>query len=730
MRFSAGRFLLEALVIALPALAVAPLMFAGGPAVDAVREGVFDSFQRLSPRPYDPASPVRILDIDEESLRRLGQWPWPRDVLADAVSKLAEAGAAAVSLDLVLAEPDRTSPERLLRELPEGPEKARVAELVAGRSHDDRLAAALAGAHSALGVALVNDSDNAPTVKAAFATSGDEPSQFLYRFSGAVDPLPPLAAAATGVGAVNWAPDRDLIVRRVQLLFAVGQRIAPALALETLRVTQDASTIMVKASNASGEQAFGGHSGVNSVRVGELTFATDRDSSLRIRYAGSRPERVLPFWRLAAGELAPEEVRGRIVLVGSSASALSDIRSTPAQSSVPGVEIHAELLEQMVAGVSLVRPDYAPGLELALAALGALLAGALARLVAPAPAAAIVAAGLAAMAVGSWLAFDRMGLLIDAVAPALATLGVYITATVLRVLQSDGERRRIRAAFAHYVAPEVVRAIAADPSRLKLGGETKPLTVLFSDLRDFTARSEDMPAESVIRLLNLLHTPLTEAVLAERGTVDKYIGDGLMAFWNAPLDLPDHVERACRTALAMQRRLPEIERRLAQEIGPEAAARGPLELGIGIGTGMACVGNMGSALRFDYSTVGDTVNTAARLEPLTRVYGVPILVSEPVALAARGFAFVPIDTVLLKGKARSTRVYALHGRLEDCRPDFGAFLAEHEAALEAVMGRELRARRLLARLRARPEAAAYGRVYDEWERRLDRRAAHPAEARA
>lgn len=704
--------------MAAPAAIAGALLIWSGPTVDAMRDVVFDAFQRIAPRPYDPSGPVRILDIDEESLRRIGQWPWPRDRLAQAVTKLEELGAAAITLDMIIAEPDRVSPDRILAELPNGPEKDAIAPLLAGRSHDRALAQALQSSPSVIGLVLVNDNARRAPVKAAFAEVGDRTRFFVPHFEGVVEPLPMLSAAALGIGVVTWVPDRDLIVRRVPLVFQAGDHLVPSLALETLRVAQRASTVTIRSSNASGETAFGQPSGVNTVRVGDRAFQTDPDSSVRIRYAGARPERYVPFWKLMEDEATQDALRGRVVLVGSSAAALSDLRSTPMQDSVPGVEVHAELLEQMLAGVRLSRPDFAPGIELALLVTLALFAAALGRRLAPLPAFSLVLLLIPAMGGLSWLAFSRFDLLLDPSLPGAGMLGAYFAGTLLRYRQSDGEKRQIRAAFSHYVAPAIVRAIAADPARLKLGGETKMLTVLFSDLRDFTARSEDMPAESVIRFLNTLHTPLTEAVLEEQGTVDKYIGDGLMAFCNAPLDLPDHVDRACRTALAMQARMAAIEQSLLRDIGPEVTALGPLTLGIGLSTGMACVGNMGSALRFDYSTVGDTVNTAARLEPLTRVYGVPIIASQMVAQEARGFVFLPVDTVRLKGKARSTPIYALHGAVEDLPAGFSGFVAEHQAALEAVKGRELRARRLIAGLRRRPEAGPYKGVYEVWEREI------------
>ncbi len=656
----------------------------GGPGVQSVRNLVFDGFQRLEPRTPARDGPVRIVDIDEESLKRIGQWPWPRDRIAQAVDRLNELGAAVVTLDIIFAEPDRTSPDQILAAWPEIRDQP-VAALLRARSHDAILAASIGKAPTVIGFALSDDVPTAPPTTLGIAEVGLPALNFVPRFGGAVPPLPGLAVVSSGLGAVNWIPDRDLVVRRVPLVFGVGTTLVPSMALETLRVAQKATTLTLRATP----------NGINALRVGELTIPTDADGSVRVRYAGSAPAGTIPFWKLLTpGGVERAEIEGRIVLVGTSAAALGDIRATPLDASVPGVRVHGEVIEQILAGQHLVRPDFASGIELSMLLLGALAAIFLGRSLRPMQAALSVLALAALIWLAAWWAFTRSGFLLDPAVPSVAVGTTYLIATILGYMRTEGERRQIRAAFSHYVAPEIVRTISDNPGLLKLGGQTKPLTILFFDLRGFTARAESMPAEKVIRFLNAVHTPLTQAVLDERGTIDKYIGDGLMAFWNAPLDVPDHPGHACHAALRMAATLPGIKAALAAEIG-ETETPEAIGLGIGIHTGLACVGNMGSTLRFDYSIVGDSVNTAARLEPLTKVYGVPILVSEDVADAATGFAFASVDTLRLKGQARETRVLALLGTLETMRADLQLFLAAHEQALEAVKAGTPDAERLI-----------------------------------
>jgi adenylate cyclase len=286
-----------------------------------------------------------------------------------------------------------------------------------------------------------------------------------------------------------------------------------------------------------------------------------------------------------------------------------------------------------------------------------------------------------------------------------------VAGTLVAYRRSERERRQVRSAFQRYVAPAVVERIAADPSRLRLGGETRETTVLFSDVRDFTSRAEKLDAEGVVRLLNALHTPLTAAVLAQGGTVDKYMGDGLMAFWNAPLDAPDHAERACAAALAMQEAVAALDARMEMEAQASGREHQPLRIGIGLKTGLAFVGNMGSEQRFDYSMVGDTVNIAARLEAATKTLRAPILVSAETARQAPGFLFTPMGEVALKGKSLKEDVFALHARKTSQDYDFEDFLRLHNEALSAVLQGRLDARERIREACGHPQGARYEAFY-------------------
>ncbi len=528
------------------------------------------------------------------------------------------------------------------------------------RDGEDPLAAAFARAPVVAALALSFDGKpQAPPVKSGFVSLGDDPRSSLYTFPAAVVPLSAIATAAQGLGAITYIPDGDLIVRKQPLVFAVGPKNAtqfvPSLTAEALRVASRTDTIVIKSTNASGEKTYSG-TAVLAIAIGDVIIPTDRDGSVRLRYAGWQTQRYIPAWRVLAGEAA-DEMQGRIVLIGTSAAALGDVRSTPLDAAVPGIDIHAELLENIFTGARLTRPDFAPGIENVALVVGGLVIAWIARRSRPLPAALVAMAIVASGWLASWLAFRWGGALIDPLMPSATWLACFATMTVAVYRASERDRRFVRLAFTRYVAPAIVERLAADPSQLRLGGEQREVTVLFSDVRDFTARAETLGAEGVVDFLNALHTPLTRAVLDEAGTIDKYMGDGMMAFWNAPLQVADHASRACRAALKMMAQIPTIDRATT---GSADAQHPALRIGIGINTGEVFVGNMGSQQRFDYSIVGDRVNVAARLESLTKELGVPILVSEATARAARGFHFVDLGEHDLRGRSAATHVYALH----------------------------------------------------------------------
>ena len=630
--------------------------------VARLRSLVFDAYQRVDPPKFNPDLPVRIVDIDEDSLKQVGQWPWPRTLLAELVDRLAANGAATIGLDMVFPEPDRLSPANALHYWPKSDALASLREEVEKLpSNDEVLAEAIGKAPVVLGFIAAPQGTSIPEAKAAFSYAGDDPKLFAPSYSGATASLEILQKPAQGAGALNWIPEHDQIVRRMPMIVRVGDALFPSLAADVLRLGQGASTYIVKSSGASGEMAFGEHTGIISIKIGEFEVPTEAHGQMWIRFSPHSKGRYLPAWKVLKGEIGRDDVEGRIVLIGTSAPGLLDIRATPLEAAVPGVELHAQVVEQIIQGAFLQRPDFATAAELLyILLLGSLIAFLIYR--AGALGSAVVVAGAVVAVIGiSWYAFKSYGWLVDPIYPAIALTAIYLAGTVFMFLRTERERNRVRNAFSHYMAPALVERLADDPSRLKLGGETRDMTLLFSDVRGFTTISEGLDAEELTRFLNSLFTPLSNIILEEQGTIDKFMGDAVMAFWNAPLDDSAHPTHACNAALRIMAEMETLNERWREEAKAKGKPYKPVKLGIGLNTGVCCVGNLGSETRFDYSVIGDNVNIASRLEGQSKTYDVGTVVGESTTARAPDFAFLELDLLKVKGKTEATRAFALVG---------------------------------------------------------------------
>ena len=687
------------------------------PVLRDVRAWIFDGYQRLAPRPWSDAG-VRIVDIDEESLARFGQWPWPRPLIASLAERLSAAGAASIAFDMVFAEPDRTSPAAVLPLWAGAAGDPALAALAARLpDHDALFAQALGGTPSVLGFVLSDAAVPAapPAAKWGIVFAGPDASGFLHAHSGAVRNLPALEASAPGLGSITTGFDAAGIVRRVPLMARLKREdgsayraIYPSLAAEALRVAQDASTYVIRAAGASGQGAFGAQTGIVDIRIGAFVARTDAGGRMLLYDTGPVPQRVVPAWRVLAGDMPPDAFDGRIAFIGTSAAGLKDIRATPLNPVAAGVEVHAQIAEQIVDGIFLERPDWADGFEFAaLVAAGATLMLVLAATGAATGAVVLVLA-LAAAFAGSWYAFATHRMLFDPVYPALAAVVLYMVQTLIGFLRSEAERRQVRGAFGRYLAPALVEQLARDPDRLALGGEMKPITLMFMDIRGFTPISEQFDAHGLTRFLNRFLTRMTSFVLDSGGTVDKYMGDAIMAFWNAPLDVADHPRKALEAALAMLAGAKAFDAEWRAEREKEGLGHVPVRIGIGLNTGICCVGNMGAEQRFDYSAIGDDVNLCSRLEGQSKSYGLTLLIAEATAEAcAEAFPLLEIDLLRVKGKTRPARIFtAVPGEIDAA---FADWRQAHDAALAAYRRQDWAgARAAIAASRGRGDGALDG----------------------
>ena len=512
-----------------------------------------------------------------------------------------------------------------------------------------------------------------PALKASYARAGDDPRPFLPSWRGATVNLPAIEARASGVGSFNLTAEPDGIVRRAPMLMRVGDRIYPSLASEAVRVFLGASTYVVKSSGASMERSFGEATGLDSIKIGNRSVPVDAAGRLWLHFTRDRPEPPIPAWRILTGGLEGDRVAGRIVFLGASAPGLGSLRLTPLGREATGTEIHAEVAEQILLGHFVHAADWHAGLDFLFILLiggGVVFAG---LRFGALPGAVLASTVLFGLFGASWYLYSERQVLFDPVYAGIAVLTVFMGTTLLSWMRSEGERAWVRKAFGQYLSPALVEQLARDPERLRLGGDLRSMTFLFCDIRDFTGISESLKSDpqGLIRLVNRFLDPLTDVILARRGTIDKYMGDCIMAYWNAPLDDAEHARHACEAAIAMRAALDRLNTELAREAAGAGRESMRIEAGIGINTGECVVGNMGSGQRFDYSVLGDAVNLASRLEGLSGRYGADIVIGEEThATVEDRFATLELDRVAVKGKQEAVRVFALLGG-EELRADAG-----------------------------------------------------------
>lgn len=638
------------------------VLFAGArlwdpPPIQELRLRTFDMFQLIDPR-HKAARPVTIVDIDDKSLAKLGQWPWPRTRIADLIQNLTNNGAVVIGFDVVFSEADRLNPDLVasqMRDLDDAT-RAKLRELP---SNDQILADAIKRSRVVLGEtgqrAIATEIDKSLPFTGV-ATVGEEGAErFLFEFPGLLRNVPAIEKVAAGRGLFTIRTERDGLIRRVPMVMRAQGNIMPSLSLEILRVVTGTPTLLVRTDKT----------GVRAVRLKGAEIPTDKNGQLWVHYARQDPSIYVSAADVLDNTVPPDKIAGKLILVGTSAVGLNDIKTTPVSSTMPGVEIHAQVLESVLSGAIISQPNYALGVEL----LAALFIGLLVIIFTPnlGPVRLVLAgATFAAILIGvSWFFYSQYRYLIDFTYPLLSTTAVYSTLIFASFVREQRQRKQIRGHFAQYLSPVLVEQMAQSPEKVVLGGEERDLTIMFSDVRGFTTISESYKhdPEGLITLMNRFLTPLTDVIIEKRGYVDKYMGDAIMAFWNAPVDDAQHEINACESAIQMLEKIDVVNKEREQEAAAGGHVYIPLNVGIGLNTGIGVVGNMGSDQKFNYSVLGDSVNLASRLEGQTKEYGFPIIVGSRTALAAKDrFAILELDFIMVKGKTEPEVIYAIAGR--------------------------------------------------------------------
>jgi adenylate cyclase len=637
-------------------LGLALLRIADPPAIEELRLRVFDTYQVIQPR-VKTAKPVTIVDIDEKSLAKYGQWPWPRTRIADLVTKLNQLGAVVTGFDIVFPEPDRLNPELAVESFTGLDDETRI-RLKALPSNDQVLADAIRRSRVVLGESglpyIVSELDKSLPLT-GLAMLGGDPQPFMLAFPGLIRNIDLLEKAAMGRGLFTISQERDGLVRRVPVMMQAQGIVMPSLSFEMLRAITGTDTILIKSDRA----------GIKSIAVKGLEIPTDSEGRIWVHFAKRDPSIYVSASDVLDGTVQPGMIARHLVLIGTSAVGLLDTKTTPLDAVIPGVEVHAQVLESALTKTVLSQPAYTRGAELCIAIILGIIVIWLAPMFGPVTLIIMGAVFAALLAGTSWYFYTQHRLLIDFTYPLLSTTLIYLTLIFSNFVREQAQRRRIRSAFSQYLSPALVAQLAQSPEKLVLGGEEREMTIMFSDVRGFTTISESYKHDphGLTTLMNRFLTPLTNAILDRKGTIDKYMGDAVMAFWNAPLDDNQHQINACHAALDMLDRIDALNRLRQTEAENGGHVYIPINVGIGLNTGICVVGNMGSDLRFDYSVLGDSVNLASRLEGQSKEYGFPIIVGSKTALAVKDkFAILELDFIMVKGKKEPEVIYAIAGR--------------------------------------------------------------------
>ncbi|WP_018508814.1 CHASE2 domain-containing protein [Thiobacillus thioparus] len=601
---------------------------------------------------------VAILDIDEASLKSMGRWPWSRDTLTRLVAQLFDHyGVAAVGFDVVFAEPDKSSGLDTLkwlaqRDLAGSRDFQNALERLAPRlDYDARFAQALAERPVSLGYYFIpagyGDARTGMLPPPSLPATAFDPLRLGMPPTGYGANLAAFQKAAQSAGFFNMRADPDGTARQMSLVAPFGEAYYLALSASTLRAAFGGDPVTAGVEQSS---LLGRSYRTPWIEVGGIRVPLSRDGTVYVPYRAGSPFPYISAAQVLAGKVAPAQLENRIMLVGSTAPGLTDLRVTPFSNTFPGVEIHAHLIAGMLDGTARSMPPWADDARLfAVLLLGALLTGVLLRF---GPVAGLLASlAMLGLLLAAYAAAWSRFWVVPMAAPMLTIFGLYALNTAYGFFAATRSKRQITKLFGQYVPPELADEMSRDPAHYTMEGQSREMTVLFSDIRGFTNFSEKLPPAELAEVLNAYLSTMTRIVQQRRGTIDKYIGDAIMAFWNAPVDLADHASRAVQTALDMQAALAQLNQEFAARGWPE------VKIGVGVNTGRMSVGNMGSEFRMSYTVMGDAVNLGSRLEGITKQYGVGILATQTTVEADPDHVFMKVDDVRVKGKETPVAIF-------------------------------------------------------------------------
>ena len=639
-------------------------------------------FRIVSRGHLTPGNETVIAVIDEKSVSELGRWPWPRTTIAKMINALKAGGAKAVGFDIIFSEPDINTNLKTIDEL--------AAEMKKNKISDPEVNAMLKQKREVADTdAILSDTiqkagnitlgyffhiaikgnekelehitpeiiaENAKRIENARYTminsTSDNPSDIYLPHPFAPEAnIPIISKAARNSGYFNMLPDRDGAYRWTPLVMAFDNNYYSSLAVSLLQAYLDFPPLSLHLEPY----------GAKAIAIGDYIVPTDESGQLLINYLG--PPRTFPHYSIAdivSGRIPPETFRNKIVLVGATATGIFDLRVTPFSATYPGVEIHATVIDNILHRNFLTHSSLTLFFDICSIIIFGLLMGFLTPRLRPVTGMIVFVSLIVVFVAINFFVFFQFNVWMNLIYPFLTICTIYLGITIYHYFTEEREKKKIRGAFQYYLTASVINEMLKDPEKLKLGGDKKDLSVLFSDIRGFTTMSEKMTPEALVSLLNEYLTSMTNQVFVQEGLLDKYMGDAIMAVFGAPLDQPDHASRACLTALAMMRELRVLQEKWKREGNPV------FDIGIGINSGDMVVGNMGSQMRFDYTVMGDMVNLGSRLEGTNKEYGTNIIISEfTYEVVKDSMCCRELDGVRVKGKVKPVKIFELLGERKD-----------------------------------------------------------------
>lgn len=641
----------------------------------------YDAMLWFEAKPVDKNSPIVIIDIDDRSIAAEGRWPWNRKKMSKLITSLYNLGAKVVAFDIIFSESEANLVDQVVEEIQtyEG-KPVNIPELESSRqvfNYDDLFAKTLSQGNSVLGFAFTQEGDPIgqlpePLIElppdAKMGTTIPDMKSYLAN-------IPVLNKSAKAGGFINATPDSDGILRFSPMLLKFQEKIFPSLSLAAVNLYLDKPELKILVGDYQGVVAIEG------IQLGKTNIPTDAWGRVFIPFRGP-PYSIeyISATDILSRKTGKESIAGKLIFIGSSATAMGDLVAAAIAPIFAGIEVHAQIASGILDGYLPSRPAWEKGVRV----LVILLVGILLSLILPhlGPIASFFMTLFFAslLMIAYHFMWQEQQIVFPIVFPLLSVFVLFVINEVSGYLFESRRRKDLKAVFGQYVPPEYLDQMLRKRGEFGLEGELKELTVLFSDIRQFTNLSEKLPAAELKTLLNHYLTPMTEVIFRDRGTIDKYVGDMIMAFWGAPLDDPSHAEHAILAAFDMHRKLKELNRELVSMKMPE------IEIGVGINTGSMNVGDMGSKYRRAYTVLGDAVNLGSRLESLTRLYLVDTIVGEETYERTKHlFSFRLLDKVIVKGKKQAIKIYEPLCKKEEETEEMREKLKLHQLGLEAYM---------------------------------------------